>query len=105
MKRLSEVLREGQIMTDNEAELTSPSGETTPAGEPPPVLTAQEVADLLRVSYRVVITLAKTGEIPAFMVAGQWRFLKKEVEAWLQVMSRKGYQGPELPDQGNYDEV
>jgi len=36
----------------------------------PLVMTAQEVADLLRISYRVVITMAKSNAIPAFMVAG-----------------------------------
>jgi excisionase family DNA binding protein len=92
-------------MTDNEAELTPTEGETTPAGELPQVLTAQEVADLLRVSYKIITTLAKAGEIPAFIVAGQWRFLKNDVESWLLAMSRRDYKGPELPGRENYGDV
>jgi len=62
-------------------------------GDLPLVLNATEVADLLRVSYRVIITMAKEGEIPAFQVAGQWRFLKTALFAWLENMSRIDYRG------------
>lgn len=85
-------------MTDyNAAEELNPEG-TPPAGDTRSVLTAQEVADLLQVSYKVIIAMAKDGEIPAFRIANQWRFLRADVDRWLQVMSRQEYKGPTLGD-------
>ena len=57
----------------------------------PLVMTAQEVADLLRVSYRVIITMAKEGEIPAFQVAGQWRFSRSAILKWIDDISNEDY--------------
>lgn len=90
-------------MTDNESK--APPESSSPTGNLPPVLTAAEVAGLLQVSYKVVLTLAKNGEIPAFMVAGQWRFLKTDLDSWLLVMSRKDYTGPDLTEGGDNGQV
>ena len=57
----------------------------------PLVMTAQEVADLLRISYRVVITMAKSNAIPAFMVAGQWRFSRAAILKWIDDISQEDY--------------
>jgi len=57
----------------------------------PLVMTAQEVADLLRVSYRVIIKMAKDNAIPAFMVAGQWRFSRSAIMKWIDDQSWVGY--------------
>jgi len=57
----------------------------------PLVMNAQEVADLLRVSYRVIITMAKEGEIPAFQVAGQWRFSRSAILKWIDDISNELY--------------
>ena len=57
----------------------------------PLVMTAQEVADLLRVSYRVIITMAKENAIPAFMVAGQWRFSRPTILKWIDDISNEDY--------------
>ena len=57
----------------------------------PLVLNATEVADLLRVSYRVIITMAKEGEIPAFQVAGQWRFSRSAILKWIDDISNEDY--------------
>jgi len=65
-------------------------------GELPLVLNAVEVADLLRVSYRVIITMAKEGDIPAFQVAGQWRFSRNVLLKWIDDMSRKHYDWPPI---------
>ena len=62
------------------------------------VMTVEEVADYLQVSHRSIYNLAAAGEIPAAKVAGQWRFKKTEVDAWLTVLSRREYSGPDLPD-------
>jgi|ADurb_H2B_03_Slu_FD_contig_61_1092521_length_563_multi_1_in_0_out_0_2 excisionase family DNA binding protein len=60
-------------------------------GDLPLVLNATEVADLLRVSYRVIITMAKEGEIPAFQVAGQWRFSRSAILKWIDDISNEDY--------------
>jgi len=57
----------------------------------PLVMTAQEVADFLRISYRVVITMAKSNAIPAFMVAGQWRFSRAAILKWIDDISQEDY--------------
>jgi len=57
----------------------------------PLVMTAQEVADLLRVSYRVIIKMAKDNAIPAFMVAGQWRFSRSAILKWIDDISNEDY--------------
>jgi len=58
-----------------------------------PVLTAAEVADLLRVSYRTIITMAKAGEIPAFVIAGQWRFSRSTILQWIEDLTKENYKG------------
>ncbi len=62
------------------------------------VMTVEEVADYLQVSNRSIYNMATAGEIPAAKVAGQWRFKKSEVDAWLVALSRREYNGPELAE-------
>jgi len=47
-------------------------------------LTVREVADLLRVDSKTVYRLAQRGELPGFKVAGSWRFMKGDIEAWIE---------------------
>ena len=47
------------------------------------VMTAEEVAELLRVHYRTVHRMAGRGELPGFKVAGGWRFERRDVEEWI----------------------
>ena len=48
------------------------------------VMTAEEVAELLRVHFRTVHRMAGRGELPGFKVAGSWRFERKDVEEWIE---------------------
>lgn len=48
------------------------------------VLTVKDVATLLRVGTKTVYSMAQNGEIPAFKVRGQWRFSRKDIEAWIE---------------------
>ncbi len=57
----------------------------------PLFMNAQEVADLLRVSYRVILKMAKEKSIPAFMVAGQWRFGRTAILKWIDELSAEDY--------------
>lgn len=49
----------------------------------PEVLTAEEVAKILRVSGEEVTTMAAREQIPGRLIAGQWRFHRSAVLAWL----------------------
>ena len=46
-------------------------------------LTTEEVLEYLQVNLRTVYRLIKAGKIPAVRVGRQWRFRKKDIDAWL----------------------
>jgi excisionase family DNA binding protein len=46
-------------------------------------LTTEEVIDYLQVNVRTIYRMVKRSEIPAFRVGRQWRFRKRDIEAWL----------------------
>ncbi len=48
------------------------------------ILTAAEVADLLRVSRDTVYTLASRGELPGREVGRSWRFPKGTIEIYIR---------------------
>ena len=48
-----------------------------------PFLTTEEVLDYLQVNVRTIYRMVKRGEIPAYRVGRQWRFRKRDIEAWL----------------------
>ena len=58
---------------------------TTPFGTK---LTSVEVADLLRIHPTTVYKMAKRGELPAFKIAGDWRFDRVQIERWLRSRMR-----------------
>ena len=47
-------------------------------------LTTEEVLDYLQVNLRTVYRLIKAGRIPAVRVGRQWRFRKRDIDAWLE---------------------
>lgn len=51
-------------------------------------LTVRQVAGLLSVNERTVYRMAQRGELPAFKVAGTWRFLQQDIEAWIDERKR-----------------
>ena len=48
------------------------------------VLKLKDVAALLKVGEKTVYSMAQTGELPAFKVRGQWRFSRKDIDAWIE---------------------
>lgn len=60
-------------------------------------LTTEEVLDYLQVNLRTVYRLIKAGKIPAVRVGRQWRFRKRDIDAWLE-SSRPASGGGRLPD-------
>ena len=48
------------------------------------VLKLKDVAALLKVGEKTVYSIAQAGELPAFKVRGQWRFSRKDIDAWIE---------------------
>ena len=46
-------------------------------------LTTDDLLDYLHVNLRTIYRLIKAGEIPAVRVGRQWRFRKRDIDAWL----------------------
>ena len=46
-------------------------------------LKIKDVAEVLNVNQRTVYRLVQRGDLPAFKVAGTWRFLRDDVDAWV----------------------
>jgi excisionase family DNA binding protein len=49
-----------------------------------PMLTANELANYLRVNRSTVYRLLKRGELPGFRIGSEWRFQIEEVNRWLK---------------------
>jgi excisionase family DNA binding protein len=47
-------------------------------------LTTEEVLEYLQVNLRTVYRLIKAGRIPAVRVGRQWRFRRRDIDAWLE---------------------
>lgn len=47
-------------------------------------LTTEEVLAYLQVNLRTIYRLIKAGKIPAVRVGRQWRFRKRDIDAWLE---------------------
>ena len=57
-------------------------------------LTTEEVLDYLQVNLRTVYRLIKAGKIPAVRVGRQWRFRKRDIDAWLESQRPRGGRAP-----------
>src|SRR5688500_17920430 len=53
-------------------------------------LTTEEVLEYLQVNLRTVYRLIKAGKIPAVRVGRQWRFRKRDIDAWLHSQRLRG---------------
>jgi excisionase family DNA binding protein len=47
-------------------------------------LTVREVAELLSVDSKTVYRLAKRSGLPGFKVAGSWRFMRADINTWIE---------------------
>jgi excisionase family DNA binding protein len=56
-------------------------------------LTTEEVLEYLQVNLRTVYRLIKAGKIPAVRVGRQWRFRKRDIDAWLETQRPRGARG------------
>jgi excisionase family DNA binding protein len=57
-------------------------------------LTTEEVLEYLQVNLRTVYRLIKAGKIPAVRVGRQWRFRKRDIDAWLDTQRPRGERPP-----------
>jgi excisionase family DNA binding protein len=48
------------------------------------VLTALEVANLLRIVRSTVYKMVKSGELPALKVRSDWQFNRVQIEEWMR---------------------
>ncbi|OAG26658.1 excisionase, partial [Thermodesulfatator autotrophicus] len=48
------------------------------------LMTVKEVAEYLQLDEHTIYRMARKGEIPAYKVAGQWRFKRELIEEWLE---------------------
>jgi excisionase family DNA binding protein len=58
-------------------------------------LTTEEVLEYLQVNLRTVYRLIKAGKIPAVRVGRQWRFRKRDIDAWLDSQRPRGGARPQ----------
>ena len=62
-------------------------------------LTTEEVLEYLQVNLRTVYRLIKAGKIPAVRVGRQWRFRKRDIDAWLETQRIRGARVESVPDE------
>lgn len=53
--------------------------------DPGDIMTLREIAQYLKVSEKTILRMARTGEMPAAKISGQWRFRRRMVDEWLTV--------------------
>jgi excisionase family DNA binding protein len=63
-------------------------------------LTTEEVLEYLQVNLRTVYRLIKAGKIPAVRVGRQWRFRKRDIDAWLETQRPRGSRAAQTPAAG-----
>lgn len=68
-------------------------------------LTTEEVLEYLQVNLRTVYRLIKAGKIPAVRVGRQWRFRKRDIDAWLETQRIRGARVKNVPDEPQADAV
>jgi excisionase family DNA binding protein len=57
-------------------------------------LTTEEVLDYLQVNLRTIYRLIKAGKLPAVRVGRQWRFRKRDIDAWLESQRPRASRSP-----------
>jgi excisionase family DNA binding protein len=74
-----------------------------PLAEPPACLTAQEVANYLRITEKKVYELVREGSLPASKATGKWLFPRHMVEEWLLESAHAGVLADRLLMAGSDD--
>lgn len=53
-----------------------------------PAITVKDVAVYLNVDEKTIYRLAQKGELPAFKVAGAWRFELADIQEWVAAQKK-----------------
>jgi hypothetical protein len=53
------------------------------AEQPPPVMTASDLAGLLALDMKKINRLAEQGILPTFKMVGNWRFHLQDIQRWI----------------------
>jgi len=61
----------------------------TRTGQDHEILTVLDVARFLRVPKSTVYKLARLGELPASKIGKHWRFLRRDIQEWVQSRSNQ----------------
>jgi excisionase family DNA binding protein len=69
----------------------------TPPTAPDAFLTTEEVLAYLQVNLRTVYRLIDAGKLPAVRVGRQWRFRRRDIDAWLDQQRAASVPGPDAP--------
>lgn len=69
----------------------------TPTPEPEAFLTTEEVLAYLQVNLRTVYRLIDAGKLPAVRVGRQWRFRRRDIDAWLDQQQQTAPATPAAP--------
>jgi excisionase family DNA binding protein len=59
------------------------------------VMTLREAAQYLRMTHQTLTDMATAGEIPAFLVDGQWKFPRNAVDEWITLQTLSAQQNEE----------
>ena len=54
----------------------------------PPAITVKDVAEHLNVDEKTIYRLAQKGDLPAFKVAGAWRFELADIREWVAAQKK-----------------
>ncbi|RLI52867.1 MAG: hypothetical protein DRP09_17030 [Candidatus Thorarchaeota archaeon] len=60
------------------------------------IMTVKQVAEYLQMDEHTIYKLARSGQIPAIKIAGQWRFKKEVIDKWLNEGSLKNLNKKEV---------
>jgi excisionase family DNA binding protein len=52
-------------------------------------LTLREAAEILQISQRTVLRLARRKELPGFKCGGRWRIRENELATWLEELHER----------------
>lgn len=58
-----------------------------------PAITVKDVAVYLNVDEKTIYRLAQKGELPAFKVAGAWRFELADIQEWVAAQKQAAVAG------------
>ncbi len=52
-------------------------------------MTVRQVAEYLQVTERTVYKLAWAGQLPGFKVGNTWRFMRDDIDRWIEANKRR----------------